>query len=173
MHRILVIGNAGSGKSTLTASLAANTGLPNTGLDKVVWQAGWGRTPRAERLAQEQAIAAGSAWIVDGVSDLLLDAADTVIFLDYSRRRCFWRVLCRNLPYLFRSRPGLPERCPEILIVPTLVKIIWRFPKNVRPKILAACRSQGKKLFHIRNDRELRDLLSSDSLGFLVKRAQE
>lgn len=157
MQRILVTGNAGSGKSTLATQLATLTGLPCTGLDKLVWQAGWKRTPRADRLVQEQAIAAGSAWIVDGVSDLILGAADMVIFLDRPRRICLWRAFRRNLFYLFRSRPGLPKRCPEILIIPTLIKIIWRFPQHVRPKILATCRS--KQLFHVRSDADLQKLV--------------
>jgi hypothetical protein len=50
-------------------------------------------------------------------------------------------------PYLFRSRPGMPERCPEIQIIPTLARIIWNFPTAVAPRILAQSRRADKRFF--------------------------
>ena len=64
-------------------------------------------------------------------------AADLVVFLDVPRRVSLVRCARRNAPYLFRSRPDLPERCPEVLIIPKLLKIIWQFPTHVRPQLLA------------------------------------
>jgi adenylate kinase family enzyme len=161
MRRILVTGNAGAGKTSVAQLLAAQIGLPYVGLDGIVWRAGWVKTPAPERKEKEFAISESPTWVVDGVSLLILGAADTVIFLDYPRYTCFWRVLCRNIPYLFRSRPGLPERCPEISIVPTLVKIIWQFPQRVRPRILSECQITGKCTVHIRSNGELKQFLSS------------
>jgi adenylate kinase family enzyme len=160
MQRVLVTGNAGSGKSALAKMLAAHLGLPHTGLDSIVWQSGWVKTPRQVRNEKEAALAAKPAWVVDGVSDLMLDAADTVIFLDYPRHTCFWRVLWRNMPYLFRSRPGLPSRCPEIMIIPRLIKLIWRFPADVRPKLLNASGDKLKSTIHISSNEELREFLA-------------
>lgn len=161
MRRILVTGNAGSGKTSVAQLLASRTELAHIGLDTIVWKPGWLKTPAPERQEKEFAIAETPAWVVDGVSIVILRAADTVVFLDYPRYICFWRVLCRNIPYLFRSWPGLPERCPEISIIPTLIKIIWRFPKKVRPEILRECRSAGKHVVWIRSNRELKQFLSS------------
>jgi adenylate kinase family enzyme len=155
MKRILITVNAGSGKTKLATAMATHTGLAYVGLDKVVWQPHWKKTPGTERIKQQLSIANEAAWVVDGVSALLLEAADTVVFLDFPRHRCFWHAFCRNLPYLFRSRPGLPERCPEILIIPTLIKIIWLFPKLVRPGILEICQSGNKRIFHIRSNGDL------------------
>lgn len=161
MRRINVTGNAGSGKSTLAAQLGEMLGLDVVGLDRIVWQPGWRKTPRAERLQMEHDIAARPSWIVDGVSDVMRNAADTIVFLDYPRRTVLRRCARRNLPYLFRSRPGLPPRCPEILIVPRLVRLIWRFQVVVRPMILAdfARWQKTKTLVHIRSDAELRRFL--------------
>jgi adenylate kinase family enzyme len=161
MQRVFVTGNAGSGKTLIANALAAHLQLPYQGLDNIVWQPGWVKTPKLERNAKELAIAEGSAWVVDGVSNVILEAADTIVFLDYPRYKCFWRVLLRNIPYLFRSRPGLPARCPEIMIIPTLVKIIWRFPTQIRPTTLEACRRKDRHAVHIRSNGDLEHFFNS------------
>jgi len=161
MRRVLVTGNAGAGKTTVAQLLAAQISLTYIGLDSIVWKPGWVKAPTSERREKETAVANNQAWVVDGVSLLILRAADTVIFLDYPRYKCFWRVLRRNIPYLFRSRPGLPERCQEIRIIPTLIKTIWRFPHKVRPEILRECLTAGKFVVHIRSSGELKLFLSS------------
>ncbi len=47
--KILVTGNAGSGKSSLGSKLAQSHSLPLYGLDSVVWQENWSPTPKEER----------------------------------------------------------------------------------------------------------------------------
>ena len=159
-RRVLVTGNAGSGKSTVATALARKLGLPYWGLDAIVWGPGWVKTPTAVRNARFLEIAATPAWVVDGVSTVLLEAADTLVFLDYPRSTCYRRVLKRNVRYLFSSRPGLPPRCPELLIVPALAKLIWRFPSLVRPQILGRQRTLGPNFLHVRNDTDLQRVLA-------------
>lgn len=134
--RIHITGNAGSGKSTLAKRLGHITGLPVHSLDKIVWKSGWKKTPAEERSALESRLIENSSWIIEGVSSLVRKAADQVIFLDYPPFLCTLRCFKRNWRYLFRSRPELPPRCPEILVISELMKIIWNFPGIVRPKIL-------------------------------------
>lgn len=137
MKRIFVTGNAGSGKSTLARALAETLAHPVHSLDQIVWQSGWRRTPAEQkRLQILQLVSSSNEWIIEEVSQIAMEAADTVIFLDVPRHVCLWRCVKRNLHFLFRSRPELPDRCPEILIVPELIRIIWNFPKTVRPSIL-------------------------------------
>jgi adenylate kinase family enzyme len=136
MARIFITGNAGSGKTTLATQLGAALGHPVTSLDSIVWLPGWQKRDPESRRKLEQEIAAMPDWVVDGVSRQLLAAADFVVFLDVDRLTCFARCAVRNAPYLFRSRPGLPEGCPELAIVPKLVEIIWQFPSRVRPWIV-------------------------------------
>ena len=135
--RIFVTGNAGAGKTTFATNLAEVLGLPFHGLDQVVWQERWQKTPELEKNAQIDKLISGEAWIIDGVSDRAMQAADVVVFLDVPRRVSALRVMRRNLPYLFRSRPGLPPHCPEVLVIPKLARLIWRFPGHVRPRILS------------------------------------
>jgi len=152
MKRILVTGNAGSGKSTLARKIAAQFGLPYHSLDRVVWQPGWKKTPKEERDRHVRELTDQEQWVIDGVSYSVQEAADTVIFLDMPRRVCFWRACKRNWRHAFHSRPELPPNCPEILIVPTLCRIIWNFPHTLRPGILARMDDprNPKQCFHIR-----------------------
>jgi adenylate kinase family enzyme len=159
--RILVTGNAGSGKSTLAKILAEKHGLPYSSLDSIVWQEGWKKTPQDIRKRKIKALTKGDTWIIEGVDHEVMETADVVIFLDYSRRICLYRALRRNIPYLFTSRPELPPHCPEILILPRLLKIIWNFPTQVRPKILTAKEQAPAKYVHIQINKELEAYLRS------------
>lgn len=159
--KILVTGNAGSGKSTLSKQLGKKLDLPVFSLDKVVWKAGWQKPIQEERQTKLNKLLSKNKWIIDGVSIDVMKEADTIIFLDFPLTTCFPRVIKRNWRYLFRSRPELPENCPEILIIPKLIKIMWNFPKNIRPKILDQISQQPRtKFWHIQNNYDLIVLLS-------------
>lgn len=158
--RIHVTGNAGAGKSTLAATIARELDLPLHGLDELVYQPGWKLTPRNERERKEMEICNGDAWVLDGVSRIAREKADLVVFLDVRRMTCLWRCARRNIPYLFRSRPGLPEKCPEILIIPRLVRLIWNFPGRSRKAILNEAANSTK--YHVVTDtRQLEVALAS------------
>jgi len=133
--RIHVTGNAGSGKSTLAKNIGDILGINVYGLDKVVWQAGWKKTPINEQRRIQEELVSRPQWIIEGVSSIARQAADCIILLDFPRGVCYMRCAKRNWRYLFSSRPGLPDNCPEINIVATLVKIIWCFPDIVKPAI--------------------------------------
>ena len=134
--RINVTGNAGAGKSTLAELLGRRVDLPVYALDRIVWQPGWMATPPEQRRRMEMELIARETWIIDGVSSRVRAAADLVVFLDVPRSTSLFRCVKRNRSYLFRSRPGLPENCPEIVIMPRLLRLIWSFPRVVRPDIM-------------------------------------
>jgi len=134
--KIHITGNAGSGKTTLAKKVSIEFDLPLFGLDKVVWRPGWEQTSPDTRNILEKQLISKPSWVIEGVSNQVRHAADITIFLDVPRYKCFARTLRRNLPYLFKSRPELPEKCPEYKILPHLFKIIWNFPDRVRPSII-------------------------------------
>jgi adenylate kinase family enzyme len=129
--RINVTGNAGAGKTTLAAELGAALGLPVYSLDSIVWQRGWKKTPPVERSTAERKLLDQPEWVIDGVSRPLRQSSDLILFLDVPRHICAWRGLKRSFRYLFSTRPGLPDGCPEWKIIPQLLRIIRRFPSSV------------------------------------------
>ena len=124
--KINITGSAGAGKTSWAKHFGNALDLPVHHLDAVVWQPGWKKTPPELRKRLERELVQQSDWVIDGVSDFVRAEADLVVVLAVSRWRCLRRAIWRNLPYLFRSRPELPSGCPEILIFPTLVRMIWR-----------------------------------------------
>ncbi|PWB80942.1 MAG: hypothetical protein C3F11_16590 [Methylocystaceae bacterium] len=161
-QRIFITGNAGAGKTTLARELGQRLAFPVYGLDQIVWKPGWKKTHVRERDEHIARLVSDPRWIIDGVSDAAERAADVVIFLDVPPMTCAWRCAKRNSRFLFHSRPELPENCPEIAIIPQLLKIIWRFDSRVRPPILDRMNSagQGRSYFHVRSDEDRRRALS-------------
>ena len=117
MQRVLIIGPCGSGKSTLGRELAPRMGLPLVLMDQLGWQAGWVETEKAELNARLAEAVAEDAWLIEGNygSTLAprLERADTVIYLDFPIRLCLWRLVRRIVTLRGRSRPDMPEGCPE------------------------------------------------------------
>jgi adenylate kinase family enzyme len=155
MTRIHITGNAGSGKSTLAAQLGASLSIPVFGLDKIVWMPGWKKVSPNERQRLERSLVSRSSWVIEGVSKTVREAADVVILLDVGRPTAFLRCAKRNWRYLFHSRPGLPPNCPEILIIPRLSHLIWKFPRDIQPQIVSDMRDSRARSFHVRNAKDL------------------
>lgn len=117
MRRVLIIGPCGSGKSTLARELAPRMGLPLVHMDQLGWQAGWVETDKTEFRGRVDAAVAQDAWLIEGnygsVLAPRLERADTVIYLDFPIRLCLWRLIKRIVTHRGRSRPDMPEGCPE------------------------------------------------------------
>lgn len=160
MTKIHITGNAGSGKSTLASEIGRSLGLPVYGLDSIVWMPRWQKTPAETRRKKEDALTARDNWVIEGVSKSVRDKADMVIFLDAGRYHCLFRCMKRNWKYLFSSRPGLPPKCPEILILPHLIGLIWAFPRRARPSILKDMAATEKQSYLIRSQGDLHALLN-------------
>jgi adenylate kinase family enzyme len=88
MRRVAVVGNTGSGKTTFAAALAARLDVRHVELDQHYHLPGWAHlSSGAFRHRVRQALD-GGGWVVDGnyggaLGGLVLDQADTVVWLDY------------------------------------------------------------------------------------------
>lgn len=158
MDKIHITGNAGSGKTTLARELGAALDLPVFGLDTIVWQSGWAKTPRDIVAVKERELISQPKWIIEGVSHIVRDAADVFIFLDVSRKTSIVRCAKRNWRFLFSGRSELPDNCPEILILPQLLKIIWNFNERVRPHIMSDVSDHPDRSIIVRDRHELQHM---------------
>jgi adenylate kinase family enzyme len=104
MRRVEVVGPSCSGKTTTARRLAAVLGVPYIELDALHHDAGWTEAP-AEVLQERVRAALDAApdgWVVDGtyfgkLGSLVLDRADTIVWLDIPFRTAIRRVLWRTL----------------------------------------------------------------------------
>ncbi|MDA8322753.1 MAG: adenylate kinase [Actinomycetota bacterium] len=101
MRRICVVGNSGSGKTTMAAGLASALSIPHLELDSVFHQSGWQPLEREEFRRRVADFTAGPAWVVDGnystVRDIVWSRADTVIWLDLPRHQVMRQLARRTL----------------------------------------------------------------------------
>jgi len=166
--RIHITGNAGSGKTTLAKELGDILQLDVYGLDKIVWMSNWKKTPPDKRRQLEQELVDKSEWVIEGVSSVVRQSSDLIIFLDYPRHICLIRCIKRSWKYLFTSRPELPNNCPEIKIILQLLKIIWQYPKIAKPFIVKDL--DGQNFVTVTSTCELNELINEIKYNKSFKR---
>jgi adenylate kinase family enzyme len=103
VKRVAVIGPSCSGKSTTARRLSAILGVPYVELDALHHDAGWTEAPAEllETRVRAALDAAPDGWVVDGnyfgkIDSLVLDAADTIVWLDIPYRTAIRRVVWRT-----------------------------------------------------------------------------
>ncbi|MGK0152307.1 AAA family ATPase [Pseudomonas putida] len=168
MQRVMIIGQPGSGKSTLARELGARTGLPVVHIDTIHWQPGWVERSSDEKTRLCHEVEAGEHWVFEGGHSTTwnnrLSRADTLIWLDRSAPLRFWRVLLRTLLNHGRSRPDLPEDCPERLAnLPEFFRFMWQTRTSAREKMkqLVATAPSDCHVICVRSDRDARVFLAS------------
>ena len=139
MHRIMVIGSPGAGKSTLARRIAVATGLPLHHLDAEFWLPGWTERAPEAWARQLKQMAGAPRWIIDGnyggTLEVRLAKADTVVCLDYPTALCLWRVVKRVVTSYGRVRPDAAPGCPERFDAAFLLYIA-RFRSRKRARTL-------------------------------------
>ena len=117
MKRVMIIGQPGSGKSWLAREMGRITGLPVHHMDHIHWRSGWVERDPEEKTAMARAVHAQEQWIFEGGHSRTWDdrvaRADTCIWLDFPLWFRSWQVFRRTLQHYGRTRPDLPEGCPE------------------------------------------------------------
>ena len=103
MRRVLILASAsGSGKTTLARELAARLDVPHIELDALHHGPGWAAATAAALRTRVEPLVAGEGCVVDGhyltkLGPLVLDRADTVVWLDLPPRVWLPRLLRRTI----------------------------------------------------------------------------
>ncbi|MEC5320572.1 hypothetical protein VSX61_16775 [Brenneria populi subsp. brevivirga] len=170
--RIVILGNAGSGKSSLARRLGEKLALPVVHLDRLFWRPGWTKPAASEfRVSVAEALK-GSRWISEGnyhrrTFDLRLPNADLIIWLDTPRLVCMKRVVLRSLRN--KPRPDLPEGCAEKIDAEfaAFLRYVWRFDRDERPAIETARRAQGLNVpvIHLRGPAQVDKFVAALASG--------
>ncbi|GJL86811.1 MAG: ATPase AAA [Minwuia thermotolerans] len=162
MTRVMVIGNAGGGKSTMCAAICAVHGLPYAAIDRIQWQPGWVPTPPEEYAEQHSDLIAQDRWLIDGYGSwesvlARIDAADTIILVDHPILVHFWWATKRQVRSIFRGRPDGPEGCRMWPVTVRLYRMMWWLHRTMRPRLLAEINlhNRSKRIIRIRSPREL------------------
>jgi len=96
-----VVGNSGSGKTTIARAIAAALGIPHLELDAIFHQPGWQPLATSEFRRIVGEFTAGPSWVVDGnyskAQDIIWDRADTVVWVDPPRHRVMRQLVARTL----------------------------------------------------------------------------
>ena len=164
----MIVGQPGAGKSTFARALGARTGLPVVHIDKIHWQSGWvERSPEEKsRLCGE--VEAQERWIFEGGHSATwanrIARADLLVWLDYPPALRLWRVLRRTLIGLGRTRPDMPDSCPEeFRRLPEFVRFIWTTRTTSRAQITrhAATAPASCRVVRLSSNRDVRAFLTS------------
>lgn len=167
MKKVLVLGCAGSGKSTFSSQLGKVTGLPVIHLDSLYWKPGWIAATEEEWDQIIDDLVKLDTYIMDGnYSRTLakrLDDADVVYFFDFPRFLCIYRVIKRRVINHGRTRADMAEGCEEKIDLEFL-RWIWNFKKRSRGKILKMLSQvkEQKQVFIFRRPRDVKEYINAN-----------
>ena len=108
LHRLLVVGTTGSGKTTMASRIAQKLDLPHTELDALNWGPDWTMRPNEDFRALVDQASSADRWVIDGnysrARDITWPRADNIVWLDYSLPRVLWQLWWRTLDRGLRRR---------------------------------------------------------------------
>lgn len=140
--KISVIGNACSGKTTLSRRLALKYQLPLTHVDSIQFLSGMKLRDPAETRRILQDVSHQQQWIIDGLGPLKIiedrfQKSDLIIFIQFPIWINYWWAIKRQIKGIFVRRKELPEDCFEATLPQTykLFKNIWNVHHGLWPQL--------------------------------------
>ncbi len=161
MNRILIIGLNGAGKSTLARMLGEKLNIEVVHLDKYYFKSNWQAVSKQEWQEIIDQILSKKEWIIDGTYMSSFDQrvllADTIIYLNFNRLFCLYRIIKRTLN---RTQPFDKIEGNLNKIDYALIEKIIKYPKD---KILQKVRSfeGSKKVLVFKNSKEVKNWLKT------------
>ena len=159
--KIAILGYSGSGKSTLAKFLGDKKQIPVLHLDTVQFVEDWQERNKEEALSLVAKHLAGNNWIIDGnytnfYQQERLEAADQIIFLQFSRWASLKRVIARRIKYHNKSRPDMAQGCHEKIDLDFFWWVVYQGrSKEKRAHFEDLKRRYANKSLTIKNQKEL------------------
>ncbi|MFS8110949.1 adenylate kinase [Rhizobium jaguaris] len=158
MSRIIILGNAGGGKSTLARKISKSRGLPHFEIDKLLWLEGWTPAPLDSYAREHKEIISSEAWVIDGLGRLdsipaRIDRATEIILIDMPLWMHFWLAAERQITWASGELAHSPGGLTTMPPTRDLFRTIWEIDQEWMPGIRTLCaeaQGTGKTLICIR-----------------------
>jgi len=166
MKRILIIGNGGAGKTTLSLKLQAILGLDVIHLDQHYWKPYWTEPDKQEWTRIVGEFIEKESWIMDGnyggTMDMRIEKADTIIYLNYPTIICLTRVIKRIVSNWGKVRYEMPEGCTERFDL-NFILYVANYKNTRGKKIIEKLKhlKPEKKVLIFNNDKEAAEFLDN------------
>ena len=166
MQKIIVIGNAGSGKTTFSKALAEKLNISLVHLDKIFWCGKWKHISRDEFDEKLENELQKDSWIIDGNFDRTiprrLKECDTVFYLDMPVISCLWNSTKRVFKNYGYTRDDMGGYCPEKFDKHKLelyLSILNFNKKNKERYYEMLSKEKDKKIIIFKNRKEIKEFL--------------
>jgi adenylate kinase family enzyme len=142
--RIVVIGNAAGGKSTLARQLARRRELPLIEVDRLLWQPGWQLMPSADYARQHAEIVARQDWVIDGLGrqDSIaerLARSTEIVLIDMPLWMHFALAAERQIAWAHGRLSDPPAGAAEMPPTVELFRTMSEVDQNWMPDIRSMC----------------------------------
>ena len=169
MSKVVIIGNAGGGKSVLSKKLAQAKGLPAYDVDRYQWNPGWQPVPETDVRDDLNSLLTNDRWIIDGWGpwDCIVrrfQQSDTIVFIDFPVWIHLWWAAKRQIrAFLLPWTIDKPEGCSLRSVTIRLFRMILAIDKNVTHKMraLVAQHGEDRQVFHIASRKDFREFVSA------------
>ncbi len=169
MKKIVVLGKPGSGKSTLSKSLASATKIQLYALDSIEFKKNGDRVDRVTYDKEHEKILSYGSWIIDGFGPIesfnrRLEAADTLIYIELPYIISYWLVTKRFLKGLIVKPEGWPDGSSILKGTLESYKVLRLCPKFWNNSFMQKLEniSTNKSLYVIRSVSELNSFIDKN-----------
>jgi adenylate kinase family enzyme len=169
MARIVIVGNASGGKSTLARKLSSRRKLPLTEIDQLLWQPGWKLTPPELYARRHAEIVRHEAWVIEGLGSRdsipeRMARATEIILIDLPLWVHFWLAAERQMSWAAGRLSNAPAGAANAPPTKELFKTMWDVDQEWMPSIRSLCdeaEKEGKTVLRLRSIDDLDALTRS------------
>ncbi len=168
IQRITVLGNSGTGKTTLAKKLSHRLNYPHLSLDSIYWQPNWKNASSHQFnndvltfMKNNQCFVIDGNYMNSASFEARLKFSDTIIILDYPINIAIKGIFERETEYKHRHRSDMAEGCIESVDQEFLHYVYHFEPKNNKIKAFALKHALSKNIYIFKNRSQLNTWLES------------